>query len=224
MSKTISADEWTEVVSERHDSTVYTLEVSGEDVYAAKTSDAPPMEPEKGITLRSNESHFTPLDQSDALFLRSTSRISASVRVVPGMKAESSGRASVKADLVGTPSVDPSDRAGRVIGKVRLEDETNTLIKGSNPLPVDATVSEPPNAPGTLTDSLSGDGTLTSTSVPDGRSVLFRADPDNVATVNVDSHPLAAGQGVTLAVNNFDAVNITMSDQTDTIHAIVEDA
>jgi len=135
MSKTISADEWTEVVSERHDSTVYTLEVSGEDVYAAKTSGAPPMEPEKGITLRSNESHFTPLDQSDALFLRSTSRISASVRVVPGMKAESSGRASVNADLVGTPSVDPSDRTGRNNGKIRIMDDSEALITDTNPFP-----------------------------------------------------------------------------------------
>jgi hypothetical protein len=221
--KTVDNNGWTQLLSEESGEQFVTVDVDDQTVYLARSL-GEPAEAEAGIKARSGENTVFRTVAGKGVWARSTSSTDASVRIVPGYRKDSDGRGTVNADLVGEPPVDVTDEAGRVVGKVRLEDENNTLIKDSNPLPVDATVSGLPNAPGTLTDNITGDGTLTSTAVPDGREVLFRADPDNAATVNVDGHPLAAGQGVTLAVDNFDAVGITMDDQTDTIHAIVEDS
>jgi len=218
--KTVDNNGWTQLLSEESGEQFVTVDVDNETVYLARSL-GEPAEAEAGIKARSGENTVFRTVAGRGVWARSTSSTDASVRIVPGYRKESDGRGTVNADLVGVPEVDVTDESSRVVGKVRLEDENNTLIKDSNPLPV---APDPANAAGTLTDNLTGDGTLTSTAVPDGRNVLFRADPDNAATVNVDGHPLAAGQGVTLAVDNFDAVSITMDDQTDTIHAIVEDA
>jgi len=218
--KTVDNSGWTQLLSEESGEQFVTVDVDNETVYLARSL-GEPAEAEAGIKARSGENTVFRTVAGRGVWARSTSSTDASVRIVPGYRKESDGRGTVNADLVGEPPVDVTDEAGRVVGKVRLEDDGNTLIKDSNPLPVDP---DPVNAPGTLTDSLTGDGTLTSTQVPDGREVLFRADPDNAATVYVDGHPLGTGQGVTLAVDNFNAVNITMDDQTDSLHAIVEDA
>jgi len=218
--KTVDNNGWTQLLSEESGEQFVTVDVDNETVYLARSL-GEPAEAEAGIKARSGENTVFRTVAGKGVWARSTSSTDASVRIVPGYRKDSDGRGTVNADLVGEPPVDVTDEAGRVVGKVRLEDDGNTLIKDTNPLPVDT---DPANAAGTLTDNITGDGTLTSTAVPDGRDVLFRADPDNAATVNVDGHPLAAGQGVTLAVDNFDAVAITMDDQTDTIHAIVEDA
>jgi len=132
----VPGDEWIELVAEGHSETIYTLEVSSEDIFVYKTGGAAPAEPEKGVTARSNESKFVRLDPERALYARSKGS-TANVRVVPGHQPGSDGRANVDADLVGTPSVDPSDRTGRNNGKIRIMDSGEALITDTNPFPTD---------------------------------------------------------------------------------------
>jgi len=136
MTETIN--DWTELVSEAQGSDLtVTVEVENEDVWLAKTDGSEPSQPEKGVTGRSNESSVMALRAGKALFARSKTSTPADVRVVPGYAKQNDGRGTVNADLVGTPTVDVSDDQTREVGKVRLNDDSGTLIKDSNPLPVD---------------------------------------------------------------------------------------
>ncbi|WP_436909939.1 hypothetical protein [Halosimplex marinum] len=211
-------DEWTQVLSENHSESTHTVEIDGNDVWLYKSPNgARPNEPEKGVTGRANETVIMRIDSGVSLFARcKVDGEAADVRVVGGYAQESTGRASVKADLVGTPGVDVSDDTDRDLGRVSF------LLDGN---PVDDTNVLPtatPNQSSVHTDSVSGDGSMTAQSVPDGFAAAFKADPSNTSTVYVDGYPLAAGEGVSLAVDDVSTPNITADDANDTTHVIVE--
>ena len=134
--KTVDNSGWTQLLSEESDERFVTVDVDNETVYLARSL-GEPVETEAGIKARSGENTVFETTAGKGVWARSTSSTDASVRIIPGYRKETDGRGTVNADLVGTPEVDVTDEAGRVVGKVRLEDENNTLIKDSNPFPTD---------------------------------------------------------------------------------------
>jgi len=134
--KTVDNDGWTQLLSEESDERFVTVDVDNETIYLSRSL-GEPVEAETGIKARSGENTVFSTSPGEGVWARSTSSTDASVRIIPGYRKETDGRGTVNADLVGTPEVDVTDQAGRVVGKVRLEDDNNTLIKESNPLPTD---------------------------------------------------------------------------------------
>lgn len=122
-----------------------------------------------------------------------------------------------KMGVTGSVDSDVTDRAARTVGKVRLEDDGNALVKDSNPLPT-AT----PTASTLHTDSLTGDGSMAGQTVPRGFTAAFKADPGNADTAFVNGFPLDPSEAVSLGVSDVSTPGITFNDQTDTVHVIVE--
>jgi hypothetical protein len=122
-----------------------------------------------------------------------------------------------------TPSddtTDVSDRAAREVGKIRLQDENQTLIKPDNPL----TSTRPPaTGVSAFSQSIGSSTNLTSQSVPPGYDLVVLADDANGDDVLIDgSFPLQAGSSIDLGVSNADQVTAAPASGTQTIHAITE--
>lgn len=72
------------------------------------------------------------------------------------------------------------------------------------------------------TQTVTGSGSFDFDEVPDGVTVLYRADPGNNDTVYLDGFPVSAGDTIGLDVTSVGAVTISANDGTDETHAIYE--
>jgi hypothetical protein len=67
----------------------------------------------------------------------------------------------------------------------------------------------------------SGGSSFTAQAVPDGQEVVYRADPSNGATIELEGFPLAAGEHVSLAIDDVSTPTFT-GDGSAQVHAITE--
>jgi len=142
-------------------------------------------------------------------------------------------------------SADVSDRAGRVLGRTRIADSSQTLIDDTNPFPVDirddnaggVEVSDDGNFSATVTDSahdnygsIHTDSLTPSSSgqqfppqsVNRGKTVVYRADPGNGSNIKLnDVVPIEAGNAVELDVRDVSNPAF-FGDGSATIYAYVE--
>lgn len=122
-----------------------------------------------------------------------------------------------------TPSDDTTDvssRAAREVGKVRLQDESQTLIKPDNPLP---STRPPATGVSAFSQPISSSTSLNSQSVPPGYDLVLFADSTNGDDLLVDgAFPLSPGSSLELGVSNADQVTVAPSSGTQTIYALTE--
>lgn len=128
--------------------------------------------------------------------------------------------ASGSTDTPAGDTTDVSDRAARDVGKVRLEDESQTLIKPDNPLP---STRPPATGIAAFSQSVSASTSLNTQSVPPGYEAVLYADSANGDDLLVDgSFPLQPGSSLSVGVSNTDQVTVDVASGTQTIHALTE--
>ena len=122
-----------------------------------------------------------------------------------------------------TPSdetTDVSSRESRELGKVRLEDDSGALIKGSNPLPVSIGGNQSSLDTNAIQPT-TGDSFPAQT-VPAGGSVLYKADASNTDTILIDGTvPLQPGEGTSLDVSDV-SVPTFDGNGSNTLYSLVE--